>query len=97
MATRGNAQLSNRLGNGSGRGGSGDRDSVDNAVGRRIAERNASYFLVGMVLFAVVCFILLPVEVMMLMDIKTTNVRSQEALTEAKKIRAELKQKKDNE
>jgi len=50
-----------------------------------------------MVLFAVVCFILLPVEVMMLMDIKTTNVRSQEALAEAKKIRAELKQKKDNE
>lgn len=48
-------------------------------------------------MFAVVCFVLLPVEVMMLMDIKTTNVRSQEALAEAKKIRAELKEKKDKE
>jgi len=70
---------------------------VDSALGRRIAERNASYFLVGMVLFAVVCFVLLPVELMLLVDIKKTNVRSQEALSEVKKIRAELKEKKDRE
>jgi len=32
---------------------------------------------------------------MMLIDIKKTNIRSQEALSEVKKIKAELKEKKN--
>jgi len=50
-----------------------------------------------MVFFGIVAFICLPISAMMLIESKKTNVAAQEALVEAKKIRAELKPKKDED
>jgi len=48
-----------------------------------------------MLFFAIVCFIMLPVTAFILIEAKKTNVAAQAALIEAKKIRAELKPKKE--
>lgn len=48
-----------------------------------------------MIFFAIVCFITLPISAMILMESKKTNAVAQAALIEAKKIRAELKPKKE--
>jgi hypothetical protein len=44
-----------------------------------------------MLFFAIVCFVTLPVAAFILVEAKKTNVVAQDALAEAKKIRAELK------
>jgi hypothetical protein len=47
-----------------------------------------------MILFASVCFILLPVITVMLVDAKKTNAMAQTALYETKKLQAKLKPEK---
>ena len=48
-----------------------------------------------MIFFAIVCFMCLPVIAMMLIEVKKTNAIAQAALTETKKLKAELKPKKE--
>lgn len=50
-----------------------------------------------MVFFGIVCFICLPITAMMLIEAKKTNAVAQAALTETKKLRAELKPVKKKE
>jgi hypothetical protein len=50
-----------------------------------------------MLFFAIVCFICLPIAAFILIEAKKTNVTAQAALAEAKKIRAELKPKKEQD
>ncbi len=84
-------QFQNRNGN-VGRGnGSGNRGPV----GDDDSGSDAKWLLYGMLFFAIVCFIMLPVTAMVLIEAKKTNVTAQAALIEAKKIRAELKPKKE--
>ena len=84
-------QFQNRNGN-VGRGNNGGNRGP---VGDDDSGSDAKWLLYGMLLFAVICFILLPVTAMILIEAKKTNVTAQAALIEAKKIRAELKPKKE--
>ena len=90
MAT---SQFKNRAGNvGSGNGG-----RMAGAGGDDDANSITQWAIAGMVFFGIVAFICLPITAMMLIESKKTNVAAQEALVEAKKIRAELKPKKDED
>jgi hypothetical protein len=55
------------------------------------------WLLYGMIFFALICFITLPISAMILMEAKKTNAVSQAALTETKKLQRELKPKKEAE
>lgn len=96
MATRSPAQFQNRLSDvGSSSGGRSSGVLVDDGAGG-----DAKWLLMGMLFFATVSFVMLPVSVFILMDSKKTNANAQAALIEAKKIRAELKpvkKEKENE
>ena len=75
-------------GNGNSVAGSGLDDDAGSVTQWAIA---------GMVFFGVVCFICLPVSVMILIEAKKTNVDSHAALAETKKIQAQIKPKKEQE
>ena len=96
MATRGSAQFQNRPANvGGGNGSSGNRVLVDDGAGG-----DAKWLFYGMLFFALVCFMTLPLSVFILMDSKKTNANAQAALAETKKIQAQLKpvkKEKDDE
>jgi hypothetical protein len=93
MATRGSAQLQNRLGNVGSSGASGNqRVLVDDD-----SSGSSQWLLAGMLFFAIVAFICLPIAAFILIEAKKTNVTAQAALAEAKKIRAELKPKKEQD
>ena len=93
MATRSTTQLQNRPSNvGGGGGRSGDRMVVDDG-----ASGNAKWHVIGMLFFAIVCFMMLPLTLFVYVEAKKTNVTAQAALVEAKKIRAELKAAKKEE
>ena len=90
MAT---SQSKNRTGN-VGRGSGGNmagagRDDDANSL--------TQWAVVGMVFFGIVAFICLPISVLILIEAKKTNVNSHAALTETKKIQAELKPKKEQD
>jgi len=85
MAT---SKLQNRNGD-VGRG-----DSVRNSGG---VGDDAKYLLYGMLFFAIVSFICLPIAAIILIEAKKTNVVAQSALIEAKKMRNELKPVKKEE
>lgn len=91
MATRGSPQSQNRPSN----VGYSNGNNSQRPMGDDVPNSDSKWLFFGMLFFAIVCFILLPLEVMMLIDIKKTNIRSQEALSEVKKIKAELKEKKN--
>jgi hypothetical protein len=61
------------------------------------AGGDAKWLFFGMLFFAIVCFVTLPVVAFILLEAKKTNVIAQDALAEAKKIRAELKLRKTDE
>jgi hypothetical protein len=87
MATRSTAQFQNRptsLGGGNGSGGK--RVLVDDG-----ASGEAKWLLYGMLFFAIVAFMTLPISVVILMDAKKTNANAQAALAETKKIQREIK------
>jgi len=87
MATRGSAQLQYRLGNvGGGSNAGNQRVLVAND-----ANSESRWLLAGMIFFATVCFICLPIVAVILIDAKKTNATAQAALLEVKKLRAEIK------
>lgn len=91
MATRSATQFQNRLSNlGNSNGNGVERVVVDDG-----SSSYVDWLLYGMIFFAIVCFITLPISAMILMESKKTNAVAQAALIEAKKIRAELKPKKE--
>lgn len=91
MATRGAAQFQNRPNNlGGGNGNSPQRVVVDNGSGD-YTDR----LLYGMIFFALVAFITLPISAMILMEAKKTNAVAQTALTETKKLQRKLEPKKE--
>ena len=90
MAT---SQSKNRAGN-VGRGSGGGMAGVG---GDADADSIAKWAVAGMVFFGVVAFICLPVSVMILIEAKKTNVDSHAALTETKKIQAQIKPKKEQD
>jgi hypothetical protein len=55
------------------------------------AGGDAKWLLYGMLFFAIVAFMTLPISVVILMDSKKTNANAQAALAETKKIQRELK------
>lgn len=75
--------------------GRGNGNGVDGAGGNADANSIAQWAVVGMVFFGVVCFICLPITAMILIEAKKTNAVAQAALTETKKLKAELKPKKE--
>lgn len=93
MATRSSAQFENRpIGIGNGARGGNSGGMVDDGAGG-----DAKWLFFGMLFFAIVCFVTLPVVSFILLEAKKTNVIAQDALAEAKKIRAELKLRKTDE
>lgn len=93
MATRGATQFTNRSNNvGGGAYGGNQRVVVDDAP-----SGESKWLLMGMIFFAIVCFVLLPVVAMMLIDVKKTNVSAQAALLENRKLEKKLEKilKKD--
>lgn len=91
MATRGAAQFQNRPNNvGGGNVGSSQRVVVDDG-----SSSYVDWLLYGMIFFALVAFITLPISAMILMEAKKTNAASQTALTETKKLQRDLKPKKE--
>jgi hypothetical protein len=50
-----------------------------------------------MIFFGIVCFMCLPISVLILMDSKKTNANSHEALAETKKLQAQMKTKKETD
>ena len=90
MATSQSKNRSGNVGRGNGNGmaGSGMDDDADSVTKWAVA---------GMVFFGIVCFICLPITAMMLIEAKKTNAVAQAALTETKKLRAELKPVKKKE
>ena len=90
MAT---SQSKNRAGNvGAGNGG-----RMAGAGGDDDANRVTQWAVAGMVFFGVVAFICLPISVMILVEAKKTNKDSHAALTETKKLQAEMKPKKEQD
>ena len=55
-----------------------------------VSSSEPKWFLVGMIFFALVCFMLLPVIAMMLIDAKKTNISAQAALLQNKKLEKKL-------
>ena len=93
MATRSSAQFENRpIGIGNGARGGNSGGMVDDGAGG-----DAKWLFYGMLFFAIVCFVTLPIAAMILLEAKKTNVVAQSALIEAKKIRTELKPVKKEE
>lgn len=87
MAT---TKLSNRNGD-VGRGNAG-RSGGD--MGNASSGSDANWLLYGMLFFAIIAFLTLPISVLILIDSKKTNANSHAALAETKKIQSELKPKK---
>lgn len=90
MAT---SKLPNRNGD-VGRGSSA-RNSGD--LGNAHSDGDNQWLLYGMLFFAIVAFLTLPISVLILMDAKKTNANSHAALAETKKLQAELKPVKKGE
>lgn len=66
-----------------------------------VPSGESKWLLMGIVFFALVCFLLLPVVGMMLIDVKKTNNSAQAALLENRKLEKKLekllKKEKDDE
>lgn len=96
MATRNAAQSANRpSGSGSGTRSGNSGGMVDN-----VSSGDAQWLFYGMLFFAIVCFVTLPISVFVLMDSKKTNADAHAALAETKKLQAQLKpvkKEKDDE
>ena len=96
MATRGSAQFQNRPAGGS----NGSRGGNSGGLVDDGASGDAQWLFYGMLFFAIVCFVTLPIATFILIEAKKTNVVAQDALAEAKKMRNELKpvkKEKDDE
>lgn len=78
---------------GGGNVGGASRVLVDDGSGG-----DSQWLFYGMLFFAIVCFICLPIMAVILIEAKKTNVAAHAALMEVKKLRAEIKAaKKDND
>ena len=77
--------------------GRGDGNSVGGAGSNADADSVAQWAVAGMVFFGVVCFICLPIAVMILIEAKKLNVEAHAALVETKKLQAQLKPKKERD
>ena len=76
-------------------GGNGGR--MAGAGGDDDANSVTKWAVAGMVFFGIVAFICLPISVFILIEAKKTNANSHAALTETKKIQAEMKPKKEQD
>lgn len=95
MATRIPPAKASRTGIGSRGGGSGRNLDMERDDGSSLGNEQPGSFLVGLVIMAIVFALLMPLTVIMYIDILAIRATIKAEAKELRKLKEELKQKKD--